>query len=136
MPAFLWHTFLSMRQVVRADGFFGGALLVDSHRTFWTLTVWDGEHAMKRFRGSGAHSQVMNQLVEWCDEAAYAHWVPTGDSVPDWLEAYERLMAEGRKSRVAHPSAGHEAFEFPKPRLRPLIGRNLKPAGSARRHTV
>jgi GNAT superfamily N-acetyltransferase len=135
MPAFLWHTFLGTSQVVRADGFSGGRLLVDSHFTFWTLTVWESEQAMKRFRGSGAHSQVMNRLVEWCDEAAYAHWVPAAADIPDWLEAYERLVAEGRKSRVAHPSTGHEAFVFTKPRLRPLIGRDLKPTNSTRNRT-
>jgi heme-degrading monooxygenase HmoA len=75
MPAFLWNTFLSQRQAVRAPGFVGGRLLVNAHRTFWTLTVWESEKAMKAFRGSGAHSQVMPRLAQWCDEAAYAHWI-------------------------------------------------------------
>ena len=38
LPAFLWQTFLSQRQVVRAPGFSGGKLLIDRRRTFWTLT--------------------------------------------------------------------------------------------------
>ena len=74
LPAFLWYTFRSQRQVIRAPGFAGGRLLVDAHWTFWTLTVWESEKAMKAFRGSGAHSQVMPRLPKWCDEAAYAHW--------------------------------------------------------------
>jgi hypothetical protein len=126
LPAFLWHTFLSQRQVVRAPGFFGGRLLIDVGRTFWTLTVWETEQAMKAFRGSGSHAKVMPLLVEWCDEAAYAHWAPSGDSVPSWQEAHERLAAEGRLSRVANPSPGHAARHFPSPRLKPLIGLDLK----------
>jgi hypothetical protein len=131
LPPFVWETFLSQRQAVRAPGFFGGRLLMDADRTFWTLTGWEDERAMKAFRGSEPHAKVMPRLVEWCDEAAYAHWVPTGDSVPSWPEAYEHLVAEGRLSRVAHPSLGHNARQFAQPRLRPLIGLDFKPASRA-----
>jgi hypothetical protein len=64
LPGFLWRTFLSQRQVERGPGFVGGRLLVDSRWTFWTLTVWESEPAMKRFRGSGAHAKVMPQLAK------------------------------------------------------------------------
>ena len=127
LPAFLWRTFLAQRQTIRADGFFGGKLLVDAKRTYWTLTLWRDEKAMKAFRGSGAHAQVMPLLAKWCDEAAYTHWTSENDSVPDWSEAYERLVSDGRLSRVPNPSPDHETHHFPKPRLQPLIGRNLKP---------
>jgi hypothetical protein len=130
LPPFIWETFLSQRQVLRASGFHGGGLLLDVHRTFWTLTVWESERAMKAFRGTAPHAKVMPRLVEWCDEASYAHWTPAGDSVPSWPEAYERLVAEGRLSRVAHPSPAHDGRQFAKPRLRPLIGFDLKPRNS------
>ena len=133
LPAFVWNTLLAQRQVVRAPGFCGGRLLVDASRTFWTLTVWDSEQAMKAFRGSGGHARVMPRLLEWCDEASYVHWIPTNASVPDWPEAYEHLMSEGRLSRVAHPSPDHEARHFARPRLKPLIGQDLKPAASGRK---
>jgi hypothetical protein len=127
VPAFVWKTYRSQRQVVRAPGFLGGRLLIDAGLTFWTLTVWDSEQAMKRFRGYGPHAAAMPRLVEWCDEAAYAHWASPGATVPTWPEAHERLVAEGRLSRVAHPSPNHEARHFAKPRLSPLIGQDLKP---------
>lgn len=127
LPPFLLRTFLAQRQTVRAEGFVGGKLLVDAKWTFWTLTVWNDEKSMKSFRGSGAHAQVMPRLVEWCDEAAYAHWLCDNEAVPGWNGAYDHLAKEGRLSRVAHPSTDHEARHFPKPRLRPLIGLNLKP---------
>ncbi len=76
LPSFLWYTFLTQLQVERAPGFVGGRLLVDSKNTFWTLTVWENEKAMKAFRGAGAHARVMFRLPKWCDEAAYAHWSP------------------------------------------------------------
>lgn len=84
---------------------------------------------MKGFRGTAPHAKVMLRLVEWCDEAAYAHWIPNPAAMPSWLEAYEHLVDEGRLSRVAHPSAGHNARHFAKPRLKPLVGQDLKPHG-------
>jgi hypothetical protein len=127
LPAFLWTTVHSQRQAVQTPGFLGGRLLADVKRTYWTLTGWEDERAMKSFRGSGAHSKVMPRLAEWCDEAAYTHWDAPNGPIPDWPEAYERLVKEGRLSRVAHPSADHETRRFPSPRLSPLIGQNLKP---------
>jgi hypothetical protein len=126
LPSFLWMTFLSQRQAQAAPGLRGGRLLVDRHRTFWTLTVWEDERAMKAFRGSGAHAKVMPRLVEWCDEAAYAHWSPE-NNIPSWREAYDQLFKQGRLSRVAHPSANQEARKFAEPRLSPLVGNDLKP---------
>jgi hypothetical protein len=128
LGTFLWYTFSSQRQVVRAAGFRGGALLIDAHRTFWTLTVWEDERAMKAFRGAGAHARVMPRLFHWYDEAAYAHWATPDHKIPEWPEAYEHLLNQGRLSRVASHSKDHNARRFPPPRLRPLIGRNLKPA--------
>jgi hypothetical protein len=100
---------------------------VDTGRTFWTLTVWQDEKAMKAFRVSVPHASVMPRLVEWCDEASYGHWALSGDFVPSWQEAHEHLVADGRLSRVAHPSPSHEARQFASPRLKPLIGLDLNP---------
>jgi hypothetical protein len=102
--------------------------LIDAHWTFWTLTAWESEQAMKGFRGTKVHAKVMPRLAEWCDEAAYAHWIAKDATLPDWLNAYEHLVSEGKLSRVAYPSGDHEAGRFPHPRLKPLIGRDLKPA--------
>lgn len=127
LPEFIWYTFCSQGQVVRANGFRGGRLLVDAHRTFWTMTAWADERAMKAFRGSGAHARVMPKLFNWCDEAAYTHWLAADEKLPEWPEAHERLQSEGRLSRVAQPSPDHNAKRFAKPRLRPLIGNDLRP---------
>jgi hypothetical protein len=130
LPVFLWKTQFAMLQVQKAAGFLEGKLLVDGHRTYWTLTTWESERAMKAYRGAGAHAAVMPRLMKWCDEAAYAHWESADASVPTWPEAYEQLVNSGHLSRVAHPSGAHEARQFALPRLRPLIGRNLKSKAS------
>ncbi len=127
LPPFLWWTRSAQSQVLKAPGFVGGRLLVDRHRTFWTLTAWENERAMKAYRGSGAHSQVMPKLMRWCDEAAYTHWEAADSQVPSWPEAYQQLLRSARLSRVAHPSPAHEARLFEAPRLKPLVGGDLRP---------
>jgi hypothetical protein len=124
---FVFRTLQSRRQVVRAPGFMGGRLLVDAKRTFWTLTTWESEKAMRDYRGSGAHNNVMPRLVDWCDEAAIVHWTSASAELPSWSEAADRMRRQGRPSRVAHPSSDHEARQFPEPRLRPMIGQELRP---------
>jgi hypothetical protein len=127
LPLIWWNTYLMQRQVVRSAGFVGGRLLIDARRTYWTLTVWEDEKAMKAFRGSGTHASVMPRLPKWCDEAAYAHWETLDVSVPEWLEAHEHLVKDGKLSRVEAPSADHQSRRFPRPRLAPLIGTTMKP---------
>ena len=131
LPSFLLQTRQSQAQVEKAPGFLGGRLLVDKRWTFWTLTVWETEKAMKAFRGSGAHAKVMPRLANWCDEAAYAHWESNTEAVPTWPEAYQHLLTAGKLSRVDHPSPAHEAKLFIQPRLQPLVGGDLKPKNSA-----
>src|SRR5262252_4607412 len=88
-PFFVWNAFLIQRQAARAEGFAGGRVLQDAKWTFWTLTVWENESAMRKFRGAGAHGKVMARLAKWCDEVSYAHWSTATEGVPEWLEAYE-----------------------------------------------
>lgn len=128
LPSFFLMTTLSQRQVVRASGFLGGRLLPDRHWTFWTLTGWESERAMKSYRGTDAHAKAMPRLAHWCDEGSYAHWIHNGDSIPGWEDAYQHMLSGGKISRVNHPSADHTERHFPQPRLRPMIGQEIKPA--------
>jgi len=127
LPAFFWKTIFIQRQVIHAPGFAGGRLLNDVGWTFWTLTAWENEQAMKAFRGAAPHAKAMPRLIDWCDEASYAHWAQSGDTLPSWPEAHARLVRDGRLSRVSHPSPNHNARHFPEPRLRPLVGTDLNP---------
>jgi hypothetical protein len=128
LPRFLFMTTAAQRQVAGAEGFRGGRLLMDQRFTFWTLTIWDSERAMKAYRGSQAHAKAMPRLAGWCDEGAYAHWTTESDTVPAWPEAWERLVKEGKLSQVTRPSPEHESRNFPFPRLKPLVGNDIKPS--------
>jgi hypothetical protein len=115
LPQFLWHTFKSTRQVVRASGFLAGRTLVNPGKVFWTLTAWESEAAMNAFRTHAAHRDAMPKLLHWCDEATVVHWTQETPDLPTWKDAYERMMATGRASKVNQPSAAQTANKFPPP---------------------
>ncbi|HUA16869.1 MAG TPA: DUF3291 domain-containing protein [Verrucomicrobiae bacterium] len=102
----------SAYQAKRAEDNLAVSVLRQSHRTFWTRTVWTSEEAMKAFMMAGAHRSVMRSLLEWCDEAALVHWLQDSSQPPAWGEAHRRLQAEGRTSKVNHPTADQQAFRI------------------------
>jgi hypothetical protein len=116
VPLFALHTWRSMRQIKRAGGFQTGAILADRSWTFWTMTAWDSEESMRQFMVSGAHKKAMPHLVEWCDEAAVAHWTQPESEVPSWTEAERRMREGGRTSKVNNPSPEQATLSFKAPR--------------------
>ncbi|HEY0324130.1 MAG TPA: antibiotic biosynthesis monooxygenase [Pyrinomonadaceae bacterium] len=127
LPQFIWYTFKSERQVKRAAGFLGGRLTRDKGNVFWTLTAWKDDAAMRAFRGSGAHMKAMPKLLDWCDEASIAHWEQPDAELPGWTETHRRMVAEGRLSRVKHPSAAQVAKKIGEPQYGGNEGVTLKP---------
>jgi hypothetical protein len=116
LPVFLIGAFRSARQAKNAPGNLAVSLLSDSNFTFWTRTLWSDERSMRAFMLVGAHRRIMPRLLQWCDEAAVAHWLQESPEAPSWQEAYRRLQQEGRASKVDHPSAAQLRFEIPPPK--------------------
>jgi heme-degrading monooxygenase HmoA len=118
LPGFVIQALRSNRQARRADGNLGTLLLAEAHRTFWTLTAWNDEAAMRKFMLAGPHGSKMKKLMTWCDEAAVAHWTQANSELPTWAEAHRRLQAEGRRSKVTYPSPEQETYSIPPPAVR------------------
>lgn len=115
--SFIFYALRSARQARNSQGNLAVSLLRDTGNTFWTRTVWTTESAMKAFMLAGPHRRAMPRLLEWCDEAALVHWEQESHREPDWQEAHLRLQADGRRSKVNHPSPAHESFQIPPPKL-------------------
>lgn len=90
-------------------------LLAEPLNVYWTKTVWVDRPAMRAFMTSGAHTEAMPRLRGWCDEAHVAHWDQESEDPPSWTEAHRRLVSEGRRSAVEHPSPAHEEMDIPAP---------------------
>ena len=115
VPSFALAALKSLKQAERATGFLGGAVLPDQRLTFWTMTVWKEEAAMRAYILSGSHRRVMPKFANWCDEASVVHWTQPDAVRPSWASAGERMLREGRPSKVRRPSADHECMAFAPP---------------------
>lgn len=115
LPGFVWLTLLSLWQAKRAVGCFKVQLIQDAHLTFWTLSAWEDEAVMRAFMTQGSHRQAMSKLVEWCDEASVVHWSQETTELPSVKEAYRRMQADGRPSRVKYPSAAQVSYQIAEP---------------------
>lgn len=116
LPEFLWLSFASDRQAKGASGNIKTKLIADANLTFWTLTIWENETAMRQFMRTGSHRQAMPKLVEWCNEASLVHWLQESHDFPPMAEVYQKLCQEGRFSRLSHPSPAHQHGEIAAPR--------------------
>jgi hypothetical protein len=117
LPGFLLYALRSARQAKKAPGNLGAGVLRDRNNTFWTRTAWRDEQSMLTFMRSDPHRAAMPKLLDWCDEAALVHWTQETANLPDWVEAHRRICAEGRRSKVRHPSFAHEQFQIPTPKF-------------------
>jgi hypothetical protein len=116
LPAFGVHTTLAIRQIRRAPGFLTGALLPDRDWTFWTMTAWDSQDAMRQYMINGSHKRAMPHLLHWCDEASVAHWDQPDAVLPPWTEADRLMRTTGRISKVHRPSPNHATLQYREPR--------------------
>src|SRR5262245_44305071 len=96
LPQFLLANNAVNRQIVKATGFLRGRLLLDKGFTFWTTTAWNDEASMRAFRDSGGHKRAMPRLPKWCSEATSVHWNQDNDQLPDWKDAHEHIVKDGR----------------------------------------
>jgi heme-degrading monooxygenase HmoA len=119
LPFFLLQSIRAARQATKAPGNRSVSLLREPHYVFWTRTSWDSEHSMKAYILAGAHRQVMRMLLNWCDEAAVAHWTQDSAQEPAWAEAHAQVLKIGRLSKVNHPSKAQTEFQIPEPRVAP-----------------
>jgi hypothetical protein len=116
LPSFFIQTVRIAFQARQANGNLAVRLLRD-RQTYWTITIWSSDAAVKAFMHAAPHGPAMRSLLEWCDEASLARWTQDAE-LPSWDEAHARLEREGRPSKVNHPSAAHAVHRFPAPTAR------------------
>lgn len=116
LPAFMRANNASVKELLKTKGLIAGKELIDKGLTFWTVTLWAADADMKSFRSSDAHRKAMQRLPDWCNEASYVHWQQEDAVVPAWNTIHEKMVTEGKMSKVRNPSARQTEKLFPSPR--------------------
>jgi len=128
LPLFMLHAMRTTFQVQRAEGLQSAETRFEKNNVVWTKTVWAGEEAMKKYRGSGAHQVAMRLLSNLCCEAAYVRWSQETSGLPTWEEAHQRILRDGKLSKVKHPSALHVAGRTAPDEMMPGFAPPMPPA--------
>jgi hypothetical protein len=119
----------SAREAKNASGYLAVSVLSDANFVFWTRTLRTDERSMRAFMFAPAHRRVMPKLLQWCDEAAVAHWPQDSFEPPSWQEVHRRLQQEGRTSKVDHPSAAQQRFDIAPPKTGRQLTLKAPPRG-------
>src|SRR6185369_10375782 len=96
VPRFLFTNGPIARQLRKAPGFLAGSLMMDAHRTFWTISLWSDHASMLAFRNGGSHAKAMPKLAGWAEHTRVANWEQDETSLPGWATLYGRLSEKGR----------------------------------------
>lgn len=58
------------------------------------------------------HRSTVDRIDDWCDEATFINWQQPHAALPDWDDAYDRLVAAGQvvTLRFATPDNATRAF--------------------------
>ena len=107
--------------------FIKGKTLLDRKLTFWTMSLWNNISDMRAYTNTSAHKNAMPKLQQWCDEASVVHWEQSENELPDWHTAYQKLITEGRISKVKYPAPTHATMQIPAPRYPSKTERILMP---------
>ncbi len=116
VPAFFLSAIPINVKAQKSPGNHGVRVLNDRKFTFWTCSCWENEQSMRAFMLAKPHGPAMRKLLEWCDEASTVHWTQDSTDLPSWSEAHRRMQAEGRPSKVNHPSADQLAYRIAAPK--------------------
>lgn len=113
VPGFLLAAYKIRSATLKSPGAIGVSLNAQLlKRTFWTLSAWTDERAIRGFVYSPIHRQVMVRYGDRMIGAHFHTWstttsAPTGSgpegSGPDWNDAMQRLEASTSGEHPAEP---------------------------------
>jgi hypothetical protein len=81
------------KQLAGAEGLVGYSLRAKPlSRSYWTLSVWNGQSALEQFMRTPPHLGVMSSLKPVMAQTQFVKWEITGaDGRPTWTEALDHL---------------------------------------------
>jgi len=128
LAQFLGLSLKNARAAQTSGGFIAGALWVDTHLTFWTVTLWQDEASMRGYAQSPVHIRAMKHLREQQNaytEAAFASGSSPVPQLPTKAESHAFLTARAMFYNLPYPSADHTARRVRPPNV--LTVQRLEP---------
>ena len=96
IPAFLRFSFQIRRQMRETPGGVGYSLRAKILcRDFWTLSIWENDHALVDFVAKAPHSEAMKSIAPYMGGTKFTRWKLLGSAIPpSWHEAMKREAQE------------------------------------------
>jgi heme-degrading monooxygenase HmoA len=95
IPGFLRDSQRVRRQLAGAPGLLGYALLAGlGAKTFWTVSVWEDEQALRAFSAAEPHRNVTRRTPARMGQSAFRTFAVTGAEIPlPWSDVRGRFVA-------------------------------------------
>jgi heme-degrading monooxygenase HmoA len=93
VPGFLRDARRVRRQLAASPGLVGYALLAElGAKTFWTVSVWEDETALRTFAASEPHRSVMRRVPARMGQSVFRTFAVSGRELPlTWPASKDRL---------------------------------------------
>ncbi|WP_432133420.1 DUF3291 domain-containing protein [Streptomyces sp. bgisy154] len=100
VPRFFLKSLAAWKQVKGAPGAYGASLVAQPlRRTFWTLSAWRDEDALRAYARTEPHKSIMVGLRPTMKDSVFVFWrVPASQLPLDWPEARRRLAERAARS--------------------------------------
>jgi hypothetical protein len=93
VPSFLAGAWQIRRQMLGSPGALGLSLIAKPlHRTFWTLSAWQDQAALRAAAGGQPHRRIIKHFQPRMAGSAFVTWTAPATALPiPWEEALRRL---------------------------------------------
>ncbi|HUN59300.1 MAG TPA: antibiotic biosynthesis monooxygenase [Candidatus Binataceae bacterium] len=97
IPGFLVYTWRIVQQLKRARGLVGYTIRAQLlNKSFWTLSAWETEAAMRAFVQAPPHREVMAALQPYMGQTSFNQWTVKGAELPlQWDDALRHQQKRG-----------------------------------------
>jgi hypothetical protein len=102
-----------VEQATSTEGNIAADVLAEANNTYWTRSSWLDAEVMRSFMVIDPHLATMSRIDEWCDEATFVNWEQSEGVLPEWDDAYERLITGGQVVHLKFESADNATRSFP-----------------------
>jgi hypothetical protein len=102
-----------VEQATSSEGNLAADVLAEASNTYWTRTCWRDAAVMRRFMVAEPHLSTMTRIDDWCDEATFVSWEQAEDVLPEWEDAYQRLVEHGQVVHLRIESSNNATRSFP-----------------------